>query len=281
MLRHTYTKAKDRHDHKWQILEEFFGTVRAKDSAFLCMNWDTVIDEGMYAQRVKNIDYSCNAKFIRFNDDDEIELAEPNSGVPVQIVKVHGSANWLYCDSCRDVFWVEPRSTLRVADQLFRPRDWEVVEKHIGETYRKAPHWRAQRCPSCDAAALGTRIATFSYRKALDFPMYEQSWLSAEQLLKSAVTWTFIGYSLPAADYEFKHLLKRVQLSRRSAPKLFLITGGTADAVAITRRNYQKFFGPQLGRSSGAFFGNGLTEKVIRNFEREGILTPATKSRRN
>jgi hypothetical protein len=122
MLRHAYTNAKDRNDEKWRTLEEFFGRVRARDCAFLCMNWDTVIDEGMYARRVKNIDYGCNAKLIRFDDDDEIEFAEPNSGVPIQILKVHGSANWLYCDACRDVFWIEPGSTLRVADQLFRPR---------------------------------------------------------------------------------------------------------------------------------------------------------------
>jgi hypothetical protein len=44
--------------------------------------------------------------------------------------------------------------------------------------------------------------------------MFERSWLSAERLLRQAKKWVFIGYSLPAADYEFKHLLKRVQLSR-------------------------------------------------------------------
>ena len=50
--------------------------------------------------------------------------------------------------------------------------------------------------------------------------MYDQSWQTAERLLREAKNWIFIGYSLPAADYEFKLLLKRVQLSRKAKPNL-------------------------------------------------------------
>ncbi|WP_363755744.1 hypothetical protein [Sphingobium sp. LSP13-1-1.1] len=37
----------------------------------------------------------------------------------------------------------------------------------------------------------------------------------------------FIGYSMPAADFEFKHLLKRVQLTEGDRPDITVITGGT------------------------------------------------------
>jgi hypothetical protein len=275
MLRRAFTKAKTQRDKKWLTLKEFFANTQPDRCAFLSMNWDTVIDENMYARGVKQIDYGCNAYFI--NDDNKLERAE-SIGTPVKIIKVHGSANWLYCDSCRTVFWIEPSRTLRVADQLFRPGDWEIVSKHIGKKYDKASKWNAWKCPSCEAGALGTRIATFSYRKALDFPMYERSWLSAEQLLQKARTWTFIGYSLPPADYEFKHLLKRVQLSRRSRPELILIAGGSRDAAAATQQNYQKFFGPRLGRSFGACFDDGLNDEAMRHLEREGVLTRNKKA---
>jgi hypothetical protein len=52
----------------------------------------------------------------------------------------------------------------------------------------------------CTDVPLTMRIATFSFLKALDFPMFEKSWLSAERLLRQAKKWNLIGYSLPAAD---------------------------------------------------------------------------------
>jgi hypothetical protein len=82
------------------------------------------------------------------------------------------------------------------------------------------------RCLTCTDVPLTTRIATFSYLKALDFSMFDKSWFSAERLLRQAKKWIFIGYSLPAADYEFKHQLKRVQLSRLSPPEFVVITKG-------------------------------------------------------
>ncbi len=33
-----------------------------------------------------------------------------------------------------------------------------------------------------------------TYRKALDFPMFQHSWYSAEKALRSAGRWIFIGY---------------------------------------------------------------------------------------
>ena len=33
--------------------------------------------------------------------------------------------------------------------------------------------------------------------------MFQKSWFSAERLLRNAKNWIFIGYSLPAADFEF------------------------------------------------------------------------------
>jgi hypothetical protein len=108
---------------------------------------------------------------------------------------------------------------------------------------------------------LGTRIATFSYRKALDFPMFQKSWLAAEELLRSASKWVSIGYSLPAADYEFKYLLKRTQLARKHQPEILVVSGGMSDGVRLTHANYRKFFGRSI--SNEGFFGLGLNDEVI------------------
>jgi hypothetical protein len=269
MLRQTYTQAKNLKKSDWKTLEKFFSMIAPEQCAFVCMNWDTVIEEGLErALTVKNFDYGCDAKFTRFSKS-SLTPVELEAETAIQVLKVHGSANWLYCDTCRTTFWVSPKETLRVAQELFRETDWRIVKKHIGENYKYGRH-NLRKCPSCRARSLGTRFATFSYRKALDFPMYERSWLTIERLLREAKTWIFIGYSLPPADYEFKQLLKRVQLSRRKPPATVLIVGGSG--ASSTQKNYQKFFGPQLGPASKSYFQNGLSSDAIDYLKKIGAL---------
>src|SRR5208337_4280943 len=161
------------------------------------------------------------------------EVPEESKQMPV--IKIHGSVNWLYCDNCRQLYWFPPEDAIRVATQLITPDEAEDLKLKKSEGCAK---WL---CLNCTDVPLTTRIATFSFLKALDFPMFERSWLSAERLLRSTDKWVFIGYSLPAADYEFKHLLKRVQLSRNKPPKFVVITGGAGSKSTFL--NYQQFFG--------------------------------------
>jgi hypothetical protein len=129
-------------------------------------------------------------------------------------------------------------------------------------------------CPCCGAQGLGTRLATFSYRKALECPMFHKSWLSAEHLLRNASTWIFIGYSLPGADYEFKYLLKRTQLARNEALRLIVITGGEPEKAKETYRNYQRFFGRRISMSKAkrSYFKSGLETEAIEYLQEIGVL---------
>jgi hypothetical protein len=111
--------------------------------------------------------------------------------------------------------------------------------------------------------SLGTRFATFSYRKALDFPMHAASWRTAEEYLKSARDWIFFGYSMPAADFEFKYLLKRVQLSEQVRPR-------------ITVMRFTKFFGNVAKERS--YFAGGLDRKAIGHLRKIGVLNTPTAS---
>lgn len=273
MLRQEYNRAKDAADENWNALEEFFELLPSKSSAFLSMNWDTVIEEGLKeAQSVTDYDYGCNALRAEFIPNNKIALRDSNPRI--RVLKPHGSSNWLYCDSCRELFWFPPDKTERIAGQLFRASDWKVAEEILNADCPTPP--RPISCPVCDAEALGTRFATFSYRKALDFPMHEASWRTAEQLLREAENWIFIGYSLPAADYEFKLLLKRVQLSRRKRPAMVLITGGSDAAVEQTQLAYQKFFGPKLSGAASNIFRHGLDKRALKALQNLGALKLAT-----
>ena len=184
------------------------------------------------------------------------------------IIKIHGSANWLYCDNCRQLYWFHPDQSRRIADQLIKTDDLMRIRSflkkrraHVKETIENLQLQPRLKCLCSDDVALGTRIATFSYRKALDFPMFQKSWFAAEELLRAADKWVFVGYSLPAADYEFKYLLKRTQLSRKKQPQFIIVSGGAKDDVNRASDNYQRFFGRAINKAN--FFSAGLTHEAV------------------
>jgi|SRR4051812_17342034 hypothetical protein len=271
MLEYSADDGEKAAETSWQRLQKFFKRINIENCAFLSMNWDTVIEAGVQRQQqVSHFDYMCEAQAAKFEGFKIRRVLKGTNTKVLAVLKPHGSANWLYCDSCRQLFWFPPNQTQRIASLLFKRRDWEACSRLTGRLYEKGARQRQFACRSCGAEALGTRFATFSYRKALDFPMHERSWLSAERLLRTAKSWIFVGYSLPAADYEFKHLLKRVQLSRTSAPDLLLITGGKFAARTI--ETYSRFFGSQFAAGNRNIFDDSFNNSAISRLVALGAL---------
>ena len=240
MLDERYALAESIRGPEWRKLDRFFKRLDLNQSSFISINWDTIIERKLVEMcGALRVDYGCDAIAATFpKHGNVIKRRELSPGQAVMpLVKIHGSVNWLYCDNCRELYWFPAKDGFKVANQLLGRREG----KKLGVTeLNDCSKWR---CISCPKVPLTTRIATFSYLKALDFPMFEKSWLLAERLLRDAKKWIFIGYSLPAADYEFKHLLKRVQLSRAKPPEFLVITGGPQDATESTYHNYHIFSG--------------------------------------
>jgi len=252
MHRQEYEKAAKRSDSDWQTFSNFLERINPAENAFVSLNWDVALEDRITEIRPKlGVSYGEGVTPADFPDTgDQICLTRVRVSPPLYVIKIHGSANWLYCDNCREVFWFPPEKSSKVASQLLRRDDRKRIQ--YSTTVKQ---WR---CHRCEKVSLGTRLATFSYRKALDYPMFQTSWRSAELLLRDAQRWVFVGYSLPPADYEFKYLLKRVQLSRQSPPELLLVAGGERTAAERTRQNYQAFFGKTI-----KIFLDGLTPDVI------------------
>ncbi len=253
MLHQRYGRGRARKDSGWPMFELFFRKIDLRSSAFVNLNWDTVLERGIQSVHPGyHFDYKCDAiaaRFPRTRHRGPIQRDKVKPDATIHIVKIHGSTNWLYCDNCRRLFWFSPDKTMHVSNQLLAKDDWKRIDPgHRHRIYR----WT---CIRCKEVRLTTRLATFSYLKALDFPMFQKSWFSASELLDSAESWVFVGYSLPAADYEFKHLLKRAQLSRSKKPRLIVITKDPGAAETI--ENYQRFFG---GVKS---FDQGITPRVL------------------
>ena len=264
MLDERYASAQSIRGARWRQLDRFFMGLDLNQSAFISINWDTVIERKLAELcNIGSVDYGCEAIPSAFPKDGNIIARQelPAQATVMPVVKIHGSVNWLYCDNCRELYWFPPKDGSKVATQLLGREEGE----RFGLTdLTNCARWRCSNCPE---VPLTTRIATFSYLKALDFPMFEKSWLSAERLLRVAKKWVFIGYSLPAADYEFKHLLKRVQLSRAKPPEFLVITGGPSGAANDTYHNYQRFFGRGIRRDV-TFLRRGLTQGAIETASR-------------
>lgn len=279
MLQQAYNKQLKRRDADSKLLNALFDSLKLDNTAVLSMNWDMVFERGIeLRQEVRNIEYGCNATPTSFKDEVVRKRRPADLGTStLHLLKPHGSINWLYCDACRELFWVPSVDTERVAQTLFQERDWRAV---FGSLHKGAlPKSIRPYCPHCRSQSLGTRIATFSYRKALDFPMHAATWRTAEVHLKSAYHWVFFGYSMPPADFEFKYLLKRVQLTERISPDITVITGGSGKAVSETIRRYKQFFGN--GPGDRYFFSEGLTDEVITHLRSIQALKPEIRERRS
>ena len=279
MLQQAYNKQLKRRDADSKLLNAMFDGFNLENTAVLSMNWDMVFERGIELQQgVRNVEYGCNAKPMRLKNDVMRSRRSAELGKRTfHLLKPHGSKNWLYCDACRELFWVPSTDTEHVAQTLFQERDWRAVfgPSHTGSL----PKSIKPRCPHCGSQSLGTRIATFSYRKALDFPMHAATWRTAEAHLKTAMHWVFFGYSMPPAAFEFKYLLKRVQLTESIPPDITVITGGSTKAADETIRRYKQFFGD--GPGERYYFREGLTDKVIRHLRSIEALDPVKRARRS
>jgi hypothetical protein len=255
MLRAEYERAKEEKPEGWAGLRSFFESLNLQRTAFINLNWDTVVEEFISdIHGPTRFDYACGAIHASFQKTGmKIAVNRTRIENETRLIKMHGSANWLYCDCCRRLFWFPPKESLEIAEQILKAKEWQD-RKIQPETFRT--QWS---CTHCKDVTLGTRLATFTYLKALDFPMFQRSWFAAERLLRKARRWIFIGYSLPAADYEFKYLLKRVQLSRGRKLEVILITRGSNPEQTFS--NYQRFFGQIMKRRN--FFDKGLNPDAI------------------
>jgi hypothetical protein len=176
---------------------------------------------------------------------------------PMRLHKMHGSSNWLYCDSCRQLYAPPAGKAALNLNAYLEPDDFRLLGRDDAAAEvaaRKIP----SVCARCDNPLAG-RLATFSYRKAFSINQFQTIWDRAYSALARADRWLFIGYSMPEADFEFRHLLKAAQLARRPASALS-ITMVCKDKETAPR--FRAFFGDAMGDISE----EGLEDWVNRKF---------------
>lgn len=222
-----------------RFLNDHFRQGRAPRSHFIVMNWDIVLERHLEIYDFLAIDYCITA--TPWNG--EVEQAPSKVG----IVKVHGSSNWVYCDNCKSLFYDRYRKlSLEIKAGLMKA-DLRLFDESISSKSYLAQMMRTSKeraCRNCKCA-VGPHIATFSYRKSFRTHAFASSWYAAERILTTAKKWIFIGYSLPEADFEFKHLLKTSQLvfakGKKPTKEIEVVLLNDEEA----EKNYRAFFGTE------------------------------------
>lgn len=220
------------------ILKLIVALTGGANNSVVSTNWDIVVER------------HCREANKRFNYG--VPMEQIGGGVVgssgLRVLKLHGSSNWCYCDTCRRLFaysTMDGKGTLK--DWVFlEQRDFEALQdaKATNELslYRDLVV-NEPKCTHC-GVRLSTRVATFSFDKALGFYQFHGVWEEALRQLRSANRWIFIGYSLPEADFELRHLLKTAQLAGQANRKLEIEVVLREDLGP--RERFERFFGSRL-----------------------------------
>src|SRR6185312_11285304 len=208
-------------------------------SGIVVLNWDIAVEKHLLSINPDlRPDYCCDA-------GDWNERAEGGRRRQVKVLKVHGSSNWVYCENCGSLFYdLNEKLSLRTKVGLIKHDFRLFSEKFTGRVFNRelgiAPDDR--KCRRCKNM-VSSHIATFSYRKSFRTHAFSQIWHNASEALMAANRWIFVGYSLPKADFELKHLLKCSELmlehlAGRPKRRIDVVSKGHA-----ARAEYESFFG--------------------------------------
>jgi NAD-dependent SIR2 family protein deacetylase len=201
----------------------------------VCINWDIVLEKHFTAMNM-HYDYGSSVRPL----DPGLRGSE-QGGIP--LFKMHGSTNWVYCDSCRTLFAGSPEEGKSALHRsvFLEAEDFRFLRKR--KLAKKLSQIRRQEreCPGC-GCILTARVGTFSFRKDFVIQQFQTIWQQAHSALRDSDTWLFVGYSMPEADFEFRHLLKSAELAnreRRREKHIQVILKDDCDAA----RRFRRFFG--------------------------------------
>ncbi|AHM61316.1 hypothetical protein D770_15310 [Flammeovirgaceae bacterium 311] len=243
-------------DQRFSLCEDIDSLLRHyqdHDCSYIVMNWDIVLEK-----HLEEINPDVKINYITPSYDWQSK-SRSNYNDGIKVCKMHGSSNWAYCKNCKTLFYqLDKKLSLHKKVGLYLA-DFRLFDPSFSNTHFDASAQideQDDKCKICDNN-LTTHIATFSYRKSFRTAAYSAIWHEAENLLSEAHKWVFIGYSLPEADFELKHLIKsaEIRLKHKEDPK-------EIEAVLYqdkhAKRKVKRFFGPKNVR----VFENGLTEYV-------------------
>ncbi len=228
-------------DHRFKYslnIEKLLRHYQKDECSFIVMNWDIVLEKHLLTIDDKRKLNYITPSFDWYNNE------KGNTDDGIKICKMHGSSNWAYCENCKTLFYLlDEKLSLHKKVGLiksdFRLFDEKFTDRYFDDSIGISPD--EKKCRICNNS-VASHIATFSYRKSFRTAAYPAIWFEAENILANATSWIFIGYSLPEADYELKHLIKSAEL-RLKHKKIKRNIDVIIYHDSATKQKYHNFFG--------------------------------------
>jgi len=132
-------------------------------------------------------------------------ISGENENVPhaVQLIKMHGSINWAYCDSCQDV------------------REFDLLDLKDAYEKDKISYPVMGICKNCGGLRRPLLVPPLSF-KFLMFPNLIDIWNSARQSIEEADYLIIVGYSFSEADTYITKIISR-SMSMNNNQKMIII----------------------------------------------------------
>jgi len=179
--------------HHDDALNVLFG---ASEPRVVSLNYDIIADN-VIARRTSDTfpDYCCDIQ------TDTYRRLEKRG----KLLKLHGSLNWLYCPNCHRLDVAVSRSGFgfsKALEELYVSEGGSSNDLDARYTCHGSP------CRNCGTFVRPVMI-TPTQKKDYRNPHIAQVWYKAEEMLRTASSVVFVGYSMPADDVEVVYLLKR------------------------------------------------------------------------
>ena len=157
-----------------------------------------------------------------------------------KLLKLHGSLNWLFCPGCQRLDVGMSESGKNISDSSMLKELYEF--KRLNEHYLCSN----DSCGECQCKYCGTPLRavmiTPSFVKDYRNPHIQRVWYEAEWLLRESSHAYIVGYSLPDADLEVIHLLRRGL--EHLPPEKITVVLQNPDESMLSR--YQSMFGLEI-----------------------------------
>jgi hypothetical protein len=213
----------------------------------ISLNYDVLLDSVLFKIAEKHRGKDAKVSYCCDIQTDTYRSRRTSFG---QLLKLHGSLNWLYCPCCRRL----DIATSECAEQAVACTILHdlVIQNSLDDHYQK----RLKECPECTTPM---RAVMITPTRAKDYrnPHIQTVWYEAERALRRAEHVCFVGYSLPDDDLEVIDLLRRGL--GHVTPSCITVVEYDESHPAIGKhpvgKRYQSMFGDRIEWHTGGFEG--------------------------
>jgi len=172
-----------------QAIVDFIKNRKCKNTSIITTNYDGCMDEAMLKGK------------IPFKGT--ISGENENNPDAVPLIKMHGSINWAYCDSCQDV------------------KEFNLLEVKKNYEEDKISYPVIGICKKCGGLRRPLLVPPLSF-KFLMFPNLIDIWNSARQSIEEADYLIIVGYSFSEADTYITKIISR-SMAIKPSQKMIIV----------------------------------------------------------